>query len=181
MTSCANTTALLLRSILEDAAKPGKHSANAKKVGTFYAACMDEKTIDAKGIEPIEPWLKRVDAIANRRQMLKLMAKMQASGLHPVFGFGSEADLHNSTMNIADIDQGGLTLADRDYYLKQDAKMVEVRAKYKEHIRRLLALAGETPEQAGDDATTVLALETKWPKRRWTACCAATRRTSITR
>ncbi len=152
---------LLLRSILKNASKPGKRSANEKKVGAFYAACMDEKTIDAKGIEPIEPWLNRVAAIANKRQLLDLIAKMQASGLPPVFGFGSGADLHNSTMNIAHIDQGGLSLADRDYYLKQDAKMVEVRGRYTEHIQKLLTLAGETPEQAGGDAKTVLALETK--------------------
>ncbi len=64
-------------------------------------------------------------------------------------------------MNIAHLDQGGLTLADRDYYLKQDAKMVEVRGKYMEHIQRLLTLAGETPKQAEEDAKTILALETK--------------------
>ena len=151
----------LLHSILEDAAKPGKHSENEKKVGTFYAACMDEKTIDAKGVKPIEPWLKRVDAVSNKQQALDLIARMQAEGLRPVFSFGSEADMHNSTMNIAEVDQGGLTLADRDYYLKQDAKMIEVRAKYMEHIQKLLTLAGETKEQAAADAKTVLALETK--------------------
>ncbi len=151
----------LLRSILEDASKPGEHSANEKKVGAFYTACMDEKTVDAKGLEPIEPWLDKVSAIGSKRQLLDLLAKMDASGLPSVFSFGSGADLHNSTMNIAHVDQGGLTLADRDYYLKQDAKMVEVRGKYKEHIQRMLALAGETPEQAAGDATTILALETK--------------------
>ena len=54
-----------------------------------------------------------------------------------------------------------MTLADRDYYLKQDAKMVEVRGKYLEHIQKLLMLAGETKEQAGQDAKTILALETR--------------------
>ncbi len=90
-----------------------------------------------------------------------MMAEMQAKGLRPAFGFGSEPDLHNSTINIADLDQGGLTLADRDYYLKQDAKMVEVRGKYLEHIQKLLMLAGETKERAGQDAKTILSLETR--------------------
>ncbi len=151
----------LLRSILEDAGKPGKHTPNEQKVGAFYAACMDEKTADAKGIEPLEPWLHKVATITGRQQLLELIAKMQASGLPPVFNFDSGPDLHNSTMNIAHLDQGGLTLADRDYYLKQDAKMVEIRSRYVEHIEKLLGLAGETPKQAEDDAKTILALETK--------------------
>jgi predicted metalloendopeptidase len=151
----------LLRSILEDAAKPGKHTANEKKVGTFYAACMDERTIDAKGSQPIEPWLNKVAAIEDGRQVLDMMAEMQAKGLRPAFSFGSGADLHNSTINIAHLDQGGLTLADRDYYLKQDAKMVEVRGRYLEHVQKLLTLAVEAKEQAEKDAKTVLALETK--------------------
>jgi predicted metalloendopeptidase len=151
----------LLRSILENASKPGKHTPNARKVGAFYASCMDEKTIDAKGIQPIEPWLRKVAAVTTKQQLLDLIAKMQAGGLPPVFNFGSGADLHNSTMNIAHIDQGGLTLADRDYYIKPDPKMVEIRAKYVEHIENLLKLAGETPEQAESDAKTILALETQ--------------------
>ncbi len=151
----------VLHSILEDAAKPGKHTANERKVGTFYAACMDEKTVDAKGIQPIEPWLEKVQAVTTKQQVLDLVAEMQAQGLRPIFGFGAGPDLHNSTMNIAHVDQGGLTLADRDYYLKQDAKMLEVRGKYVEHIQKLLALTGETPEQSAKDAAAILALETK--------------------
>jgi len=151
----------LLRAILEESAKPGKHTANEKKVGDFYAACMDEEAIDAKGIQPIEPWLDKVAAIRDKKQVLDVVAKMQASGLRPVFSFGSGPDLHNSSVNIAHVDQGGLTLSDRDYYLKQDAKMVEVRGKYLEHIQKMLVLAGETTEQATGDAKTILALETK--------------------
>ena len=84
---------------------------------------MDEATVEKKGIQPIEPWLKKVAAISNKQQALDMQAEMQAEGLRPVFGFGAAPDLHNSAINIAHIDQGGLTLADRDYYLKQDAKM----------------------------------------------------------
>jgi putative endopeptidase len=151
----------LLHSILEDTAKPGKHTPLEKKVGTFYTACMDEKRIDAKGLQPVEPWLKKVASISNKQQALDLVAEMQAHGLRPIFGFGSAPDLHHSTMNIANVDQGGLTLADRDYYLKQDAKMLEVRGRYLEHIQKMLVLAGEKPEPAEKDAKTILALETK--------------------
>jgi predicted metalloendopeptidase len=151
----------LLRSILEDAAKPGKHTANETQVGTFYSACMNEKTIEAKGTHPIESWLNKIDAIENRQQILDVMAEMQAKGLRGAFGFGSGPDLHDSTVNIAHLDQGGLTLADRDYYLKQDAKMVEVRGRYLEHIQKLLTLTGETQERAEENAKTILALETK--------------------
>ncbi len=151
----------VLHSILEDAAKPGAHGPLATKVGNFYAACMDEKAVEAKGIQPIASWLNKVAAIQNRKQVLDVVASMQANGLRPVFIFGAAPDMHNSTIHIASVDQGGLTLADRDYYLKQDAKMTEVRAKYLEHIQKMLTLAGETPEQAAADSKTILALETK--------------------
>jgi predicted metalloendopeptidase len=151
----------VLHSILEDLAKPGAHSPLAKKVGNFYAACMDDKAVEAKGIQPIEGWLNKVAAIQDRKQVLDVVASMQANGLRPIFMFGAAPDMHNSTIHIANVDQGGLTLADRDYYLKQDAKMTEVRAKYLEHIQKMLTLAGETPEQAAADAKTILALETK--------------------
>ena len=94
--------------------------------------------------------------------MVSLSARIQANGLRAgFFMFGIGSDLHNSTMNIAHVDQGGLTLSDRDYYLNQNAKMTEVRAKYLEHIQKMLTLAGETPEKAAADAKTILALETK--------------------
>jgi predicted metalloendopeptidase len=65
----------LLHSILEDTAKPGKHTPSEKKVGNFYAACMDEEAIEAKGIQPIEGWLNKVAAIKSKRQVLDLVAK----------------------------------------------------------------------------------------------------------
>jgi len=152
----------VLNGILVDASKPGQHSATAKKVGDFYAACMDEDAIEAKGIYPIQKWLKKVDEIRTPADVVSLSARLQANGLRAgFFMFGIGADLHNSTMNIAHVDQGGLTLADRDYYLNQNAKMTDVRAKYLEHIQKMLALAGETPEKAAADAKTILALETK--------------------
>jgi predicted metalloendopeptidase len=151
----------VLHSMLEDAAKPGVHNDNEKKVGKFYAACMDEATIEAKGTQPIERWLDKVAAIQNRKQILNVVADMQRSGLRPIFMFGAALDLHNSSIHIANVDQGGLTLADREYYLKQDAKMTEVRAKYLEHIEKMMVLAGESQTQAASDAKTVLALETK--------------------
>ena len=151
----------LLRSLLEDASKPGQHSELEHKVGNFYSACMDEKTVDARGLQPIQKWLDEIATLQKPQQVLDLGARMQASGLRPFFGFGVGPDLHNSTRNIAGIDQGGLTLSDRDYYIKQDAKSVEVRERYVEHIRKMLVLAGLNQEQAAADAKTILALETK--------------------
>jgi predicted metalloendopeptidase len=150
-----------LNTILEDVAKPGKHSALEKKVGDFYAACMDESAAEAKGIQPITPWLEKIAGIHDRAQIIRTVATLQANGYPGIFRLEASPDLHNSSMNIADIDQGGLTLADRDYYIKQDAKMVDVRAKYVEHIQKMLVLAGETPAQAEADAKNILALETK--------------------
>jgi predicted metalloendopeptidase len=151
----------VLNAIMVDAARPGAHTALEKKVGNFYAACMDEKAAESKGIQPVQHWLDDISGISDRKQILDVVANMQAHGLRPIFMFAALPDMHNSTVNIAYVDQGGLTLADRDYYLKQDAKMVEVRAKYVEHVQKMLVLAGETSDQAAADAKTILALETK--------------------
>ncbi|MDR3763226.1 MAG: M13 family metallopeptidase [Acidobacteriota bacterium] len=150
-----------LNAILEGTLQPGKHTPLEKKVGAFYAACMDESAAEEKGITPIKAWLNRIDAIQDRAGVVSTAARLQANSFRGIFGFYVGADLHNSSLNIAQIDQGGLTLADRDYYLKQDARMTEVRARYLLHIQKMLVLAGESDAQAQADAKAILVLETK--------------------
>jgi predicted metalloendopeptidase len=151
----------VLHSILEDVTKPGKHTANEKKVGDFYRACMNEAAVETQGANPIKADLERIAAIKDRKGLVTEFASMHQRGLRGSFGFGIGPDLHNSSMNIAQVDQGGLSLADRDYYIKQDAKSTEVRAKYVEHVQKMFELLGEPADKAAADAKSVMAIETK--------------------
>ncbi len=155
----------VLHDILERAAKPGpKRSPVMQKIGDFYASCMDEAKVNAAGARPVEPELQRIAGIANRQQMMETVARLQSQGANVLFRFGPQADYHNARMTIAAVDQGGLGLPDRDYYVKTDAKSVETRAKYIAHVRRMFELLGDKPETAAAEAKTVMDIETALAK-----------------
>ena len=152
------------RQILESLASASATSApdsDERKLGDFYAACMDEKAIDAAGIEPLKPELERIDRIASLSDLQSEIARLQLSGANAVFAFGSEQDRKKSTEVIAAAFQGGLGLPDRDYYLKSDDASKQMRAKYTAHVEKMFALAGDAPPKARADARTVLAFETR--------------------
>jgi putative endopeptidase len=151
----------ILRVILEKASidDPGRTPVE-QKIGDFYYACMDEKTVDAKGFDPIKPELRRIDALSDKQGLPAEVVRLNRQGVGVWFAFGSSPDPKNSTMDIGDADQGGLGLPDRDYYLKDDAKSMELRAAYVKHVVAMLQLIGETPEKAGADAHAILAFET---------------------
>ncbi|HWD00591.1 MAG TPA: M13 family metallopeptidase [Candidatus Sulfopaludibacter sp.] len=155
----------VLRDILEEAAKPAPNrDAVTQKIGDYYAACMDEKAIDARGLAPLQPELNRIREMKDKGQIAELVAHLQRVGVDTLFEFGSGADFKDASMNIAQADQGGLGLPDRDYYLKEDEKSVEIRRKYVAHVQRMFELAGEKPEQAKVDAATVMKIETALAK-----------------
>ena len=150
----------VLRDILDKAAAPGQHSAIEQKVGDYYAACMDEATIQKKGAAPLGPEMERIAAIKSKQQLAPQIAYMHSNGIQALFSFGSMPDMHDSSLTVANLDQGGLTLPDRDYYLKDDAKSVETRQKYQEHVQKMFELAGDKRDEAAAEARTVLAIET---------------------
>ncbi len=150
----------VLRDILEKAEAPGQHSAIEQKVGDYYAACMDEATIEKKGAAPLQPEMERIAAIKSKQQVIPQVASMHRDGISALFAFYSMPDMHDSSLTIANLDQGGISLPDRDYYLKDDAKSVETRQKYQEHVQKMFELAGDKPDAAAAEAKTVLAIET---------------------
>ncbi len=150
----------VLRDILNQTQPPGQHSPTEKMVGDFYAACMDESTIEKKGTAPLTPELERIDAVKTKADLIKQVAAMHRSGTPALFAFYGQPDMHDSNVTIAFVDQGGLTLPDRDYYIKDDAKSVETRQKYLEHVQKMFELAGDKPDAAADQAKTVLTVET---------------------
>ena len=155
----------VLREILEEAAKGGaQRDAIAQKIGDYYAACMDEPTIEAKGLAPIQPELDRIRDLKDKSQLAAEVAHLQRSGIPALFEFGSGQDFKDSSAVIAQADQGGIGLPDRDYYLKDDARMKEIREKYLAHVQRMFELAGEPPARAKTSAETVMRLETDLAK-----------------
>ena len=132
----------ILREILDEAAKPAPNrDATSQKIGDYYAACMDEKAIDAKGLGPLQPALDRIRNLKDKSQLAAEIARLHRDGVSALFDFSSGQDFKNSSEVIAQADQGGLGLPDRDYYLKDDAKSVELRQKYVAHVQRMFELA----------------------------------------
>lgn len=147
--------------ILEKAAAVGSgRNAIDQKIGDLYGSCMDEKTINAKGISALQPELDRVAAVKDKAALIDEIAHVHLVGPNPLFNFYSQPDLHNAEQVIAYIDQGGLTLPDRDYYLKEDADKVEKRQLLVDYATQMFTLAGQTPQQASHSAQTVLSIET---------------------
>jgi endothelin-converting enzyme/putative endopeptidase len=153
------------RGILEKA-KAGGASRNAidQKIGDIYGSCMDEKTVNTKGLAPLKPELDRVAAVKDKSALIDEIAHVHLNGPSPLFNFYSNSDLHNADMVIAYIDQGGLSLPDRDYYIKDDARMVDMRKHFVEYVTEVFTLEGQTPEQAAESAKTVLRIETSLAK-----------------
>ncbi len=152
----------VLHDILEKASVNNpKRDPVTREIGDFYASCMNESTADSKGSSPLKPMLDRIAAISNRDQLVETLAYMHAMGVAALFGFGAQPDLHNASVLIAGVSQGGLGLPDRDYYINQDPKSQETRRKYLEHMANIFALLGDDSVTAKKEAQAVLAIETK--------------------
>jgi putative endopeptidase len=134
----------LLQNILEEVSK-GAHPAgsNEQMVGDFYASGMDTISINARGIEPIQPILVRIAAINNTSSMMEFVATQMMSGDYSIIAGYIYPDQKNSSMNIAHFAQTGLGLPDRDYYFKTDASVKSIQDAYKTYLTSLLDLVGE--------------------------------------
>jgi len=155
----------ILRQILDKASVPSPNrNAIDQKIGDFYTACMDEGAINAKGAAPLKPLLDRIAAIADKPAITEAMIELYRSGISPFFRFGPTPDAKNSQQMIGDLDQGGLGLPDRDYYLKTDDKSVELRRQYVAHVQKMFELIGVPAEEAARHAQAVLAIETELAK-----------------
>jgi endothelin-converting enzyme/putative endopeptidase len=151
----------ILHGILEKAAAGGaSRNGIDQRIGDLYGSCMDEKASDAKGIAPVKAELDRIAAVKDKGALIDEVAHVHLTGPSPLFNFYSAPDLHNADQVIAYIDQGGLTLPDRDYYIKDDADKVEKRQFMVDYATQLFTLAGQTPQQAAHSAQTVLVIET---------------------
>src|SRR5207253_283761 len=159
---------LILRNILESAAKADtSRAATNQKIGDYYAACMDKSAIEKAGITPLQPELERIENLKSKAELASLVVSMQPAKENylrqetVLFDFGSSQDFKDSTQVIAEADQGGLGLPDRDYYLKDDDKSKELRTAYLAHVQKMFELLGDPAEQAVAEAATVMRIETE--------------------
>jgi endothelin-converting enzyme/putative endopeptidase len=163
----ANDNLQFLWGILDDLSKPAVSRTPAQqKIGDYFASCMDTAAIEKRGAEPIQPVLKQIAAMKSKSEFAGWLAAQHLTGAHGdlMFGFGAQQDFGDATQVIAFAVGGGLGLPDRDYYLKSDAKSVEQRQKYVEHVAKMLVLVGESDAQAKTDAATVMRMETALAK-----------------
>ena len=135
----------VLRAILDEAAKDkaAEAGSNWQKIGDYYASCMDESQIETAGLKPLDPELQRIAEIKDAAGLQAEIARLQREGANAVFGFGSEQDFKDSTRVIADAEQGGLGLPDRQYYRDNDDRSKKLRDEYVEHVTNMFKLTGD--------------------------------------
>ncbi len=155
----------IVRDILEKAAveKAGR-SANEQKIGDYYATCMDEAAIEKAGTKPLQNDLASIAALNSKDDLPKELVRLHREGNDALFGFDSGSDFKNANEIIAQLDQGGLGMPDRDYYFKDDAKSAELRKKYAEHVAKMFVLVGDDEAKAAAEAKVVMDIETALAK-----------------
>jgi predicted metalloendopeptidase len=158
-----------LRGIVEQLAAAAGNPAGSdeRKIGDLYASFMDESRIEAAGMRPLDAELAAIAKIQSKNELPALIAHFTQIGVTTPLEVGVVQDARHSTRYAFEIDQGGLGLPDRDYYLlNDDAKLRDIRAKYLTHIENMLRLAGDDAPVQG--AGQILALETRLARAQWT-------------
>jgi putative endopeptidase len=155
----------ILGEILEKASKDDpKRSPLMKKIGDFYATCMDQQAADRKGYDPIKPDLALISSIKDKGEMFEVMARLEGHGAGSPFAFSSGSDLHGSDESIAFLDQGGLSLPDRSFYVNDNPASERIRQQFVEHMKRMFLMVGQAPDQAAQNAQYVMTVETEMAK-----------------
>ncbi|MBI3288447.1 MAG: M13 family peptidase, partial [Elusimicrobia bacterium] len=149
----------ILKSLLESAVSRPKDVSD-RRIGALYTACLDEAAVEEAGTKPLAEAFAAVKALAATKDLAPLLARLHRAGVGAGFSYGSEQDYKDATKVIALVDQSGLGLPDRDYYLKDDAKSLELRRAYEWHVARSFGLLGSDPLTAAQEAAAVLRVET---------------------
>ena len=162
-----------LRHILEKASNADiQRDAVDREIGDYYAACMDDNAANAQGVDPIRGELDHVAALRNKAELTDEFVRLHRLGIDILFHFGSQVDRHDSTHSIAMVSEAGLSLPDRDYYLKTDPRSVQLREQFLAHVEAMFRLLGESSSKSVGkssegpeaEARTVLSIETELAK-----------------
>jgi predicted metalloendopeptidase len=154
---------LVVRSVLDDAVARRSRlpvASTPRKLGTFYATCMDSTAIETAGARPIRGWLTEIDSITTRAKLVPALARLHVRGVDVAFRYSPEADPHDAAHYLTWVTAGGLGLPDRDYYLTPGASEDSTRAAYVAHVAKMFRLSGQDSIGAARDAASLMALET---------------------
>ncbi|HEY6621794.1 MAG TPA: M13-type metalloendopeptidase [Steroidobacteraceae bacterium] len=136
-----------------------------KKIADLYASFMDEAALDRLGLKPLDAEFARIDALKDKGQISSLIAHFNRIGVAAPFSPQVHQDAKDATRYVFDLEQGGLGLPNRDYYLAQDAKLIQIRALYGQHVQKMLMIAGD--QRAARDAKNIVALESALAEAQW--------------
>jgi putative endopeptidase len=162
-----------LRRLAETSADGARRGLFAKggdqqKIGDLYASFMAVDVIEAKGIAPIKDLLNEADEVDSPAAIFTLIGRLQTRGLsYPIAAYVSQ-DRKQSTRYVAGLSQSGLTMPDREFYLSEEARYVDLRAGLVNYATTLLVLSGLDAESAAVDAGRILELETAMARAHWT-------------
>jgi endothelin-converting enzyme/putative endopeptidase len=150
-----------VRGILEKyAANDSTRSPVEQKIGDYYQSCIDEAAIEAAGTRPLADEFKAIDGLKSKADLAKEIIRLHRQAVGAVFTFTSDQDFKDATQTIAEADQGGMALPDRDYYVKDDPKSVELRKQYVDHVQKMFELLGDSPTKSAAEAKSVMDIET---------------------
>ncbi|HEV2113890.1 MAG TPA: M13 family metallopeptidase, partial [Terriglobales bacterium] len=153
-------------------AKNTNRSAVDQKVGDYYTSCMDEAAVNKAGLAPLQSLLSRIAGLRSKSQLPEVVAYIHqiirpanlnfidAEYQGVLFGLYAQPDFENASLDLAALDQSGMGMPGREFYLNKDEKSKEIRDKYLKHIARTLVLTGESEEQAAKDGDAILKFET---------------------
>lgn len=153
-----------LKKVLEDAAAQPGGDPVADKIGGYYAACMDEAGIEKAGIAPIQPLLDEIDKVRDPASAAHAVETLESEGVTPFFSIEPQQDFADATQVIAGLDQAGLGLPDKKYYLDRTGTMPKTRVVYQAHIARMFGLLGSKTAKAKAQAQNAFRIETALAK-----------------
>ena len=159
-----NNLDMLHKILLQTQKESAKHGSNVQMVGDFFVSGMDTTEIEKLGYSPIVPELKKIDALNNLDDFYKELADIHLGYSNAIFSFSSGADFKDSKMEIAQLDQSGLGLPNRDYYTKEDDHSKKIREQYVQHVKKMFELTGVDSSSALKDANMVMNIETMLAK-----------------
>ncbi len=161
-----DATQAQLKHIVDGLGERAQSDVDARKLADLYASFMDEPRLERAGLAPLAPTFAAIAALKDARGIAALVARANRSGFGAPYDIGIRPDPKDSTRYAVSVQQSGLGMPDRDYYLSDDAKLAAVRAKYRQHVEKMLSMAGD--RDAKREAEDILALETALARLQWT-------------
>ena len=136
-----------------------------KKYGDYFAACMNEDLADKLGAKPVEPVMKTIASLQDKKQLSAMVAELQSKyAVSTFYLLGVQQDQKDSSSQIVNAGQGGLTLPDRSYYIDDNPRSQKLREQYVEHVTKMFVLLGDSPDKAAEEAKSVMSIETALAK-----------------